>query len=237
MRPRRCRTAPPPRPCGRPSASAPAWWPSARCRPSRRPRASGCGSGRARRSLVTRVVADANLGDTTHGATLPADRSTGRASAGAGTLVHPPGSLRADGGGTDQRGTAGMGGRACRRRRAGAGAGHRRPPEGRGPCRPVRHGRGRGAGDRRGPPPRRPGGDRHRQVAGLPDPGHPLRPHHGRHHGHQGPAGPAGHQGPAVRGRAPRRGVQLGRAEGQEQLPLPAAGAGGTATPAPASWS
>ena len=73
-------------------------------------------------------------------------------------------------------------------------------------------------------PPGGPGRHRHRQVAGLPDPGRPVRRAGGGGHRHQGPAGPAGQQRPAPGGRGRRRRLLLRRAQGTEQLPLPPAG-------------
>ena len=88
-------------------------------------------------------------------------------------------------------------------------------------------GRGRGAGDRA--PPRGPGGDGHGQVAGLPGAGRAQRQEGRRGHGDQGAAGPAGRQGPAAaRGRpGPAGAARLRRAQGPQQLPVPAAGARG----------
>ena len=116
-----------------------------------------------------------------------------------------------------------------RRGRAGARPCHRRPARRRG------HGPARPTWPRRWP--RAVEGGRHLVVQAGTGTGKSLaylvpaiavRPHHRRGHGHQGPAGPARQQGPPVPGRAPRRGLRVGGAEGAQQLPLPAAGAGGT---------
>ena len=120
------------------------------------------------------------------------------------------------------------------------------PPR-RAPLRPGRHGGGRRRGRRQRPAPRGPGRHGYGQVTRLPRSGHPVGPSHGRGHRHEGAAGPAGHQGPAVPGRAARRRVRLGGAEGAEQLPVPPAvsrevrdpgsgqlGAGGSAPVEPA---
>ena len=73
------------------------------------------------------------------------------------------------------------------------------------------------------PAPRRAGRHRHRQDARLPRAGDRVRGAGRRRHGDEGAAGPAGRQGPAVPRPALARRVRLGRAQGPQQLRLPAA--------------
>ena len=76
----------------------------------------------------------------------------------------------------------------------------------------------------RRPPPRRAGRHRHRQDARLPRAGDRVGRPGRRRHGDQGAAGPARRQGPAVpRSTRCRRRVHVGRAQGSQQLRVPAA--------------
>ncbi len=117
-----------------------------------------------------------------------------------------------------------------------AGVGRGRPARRRGgPSGPGDHGPGRGRVDGRRTSPHRPGRHRDRQVPRLSGAGGPVGQAGRRRHGDQGAPGPAGAERPAPGGGGAREPFLVRRAEGAQQLPVPAAGARGRGRRHPAA--